>query len=143
MTKKEFTNKKAFFDYQIIEEIEAGVELRGKEIKAIRSGRLDLSGSYAKIIGQELFWVGGTIQGDFDNNKSRKLLIHKHELEKITGKLVQNNFTLVPLKGYFKGGFFKLLLGLGRGKKRYDKRQTIKRRELDIELSRKVKIRHG
>lgn len=137
---KEFYNKKARFDYQIEEELEAGVVLTGAEVKAIRLGKLNMTGSYAKILGGELFWVGSNINAhEIDNSRSRKLLIHKDELSKIVGKLEQKNFTLVPLKGYFKSGKFKLLLGLGKGKKSHDKRETIKKRESKRELARKIK----
>lgn len=140
MISKEFYNKKARFDYQIEEDIEAGVALTGIEVKSIRLGKLNMTGSYAKILGGELYWVGANISNpDIDNNRSKKLLIHKAELNKIVGKLEQKNYTLVPLKGYFKRGKFKLLLGLGKGKKAHDKRETIKRRDLDRELARKVR----
>lgn len=137
---QEFYNKKARFDYQIEEDLEAGVALLGAEVKAIRAGKLAMSGTYAKILGGELYWIGAVINApEVDNNRSKKLLVHKHELSKIIGKLEQKNYSLVPLKGYFKKGKFKLLLGLGRGKKSHDKREEIRRRENDREMARKMK----
>lgn len=138
---KEFYNKKAHFDYFIEEEIEVGVVLLGTEVKAIRTGKLSMVGTYAKLLGGELYWVGANINSpDVDNNRSRKLLVHKSELSKMIGKIEQKNFTLLPLKGYFKNGKFKLLLGLGRGKKKHDKRQVLKNREADREAARKIKF---
>lgn len=140
MSTKEFYNKKARFDYQIEEDIEAGVALEGTEVKAIRAGKLNITGSYARILGGELYWVGANIASpDVDNNRSKKLLLHKSELSKIVGRLEQKNYTLVPLKGYFKRGKFKLLLGLGKGKKAHDKRETIKKRDAEKELAYKAK----
>jgi len=137
---KEFNNKKARFDYFIDEELEAGVVLFGNEVKAIRSGKLNMAGTYAKVLGGELYWVGANIDGlGVDNNRSRKLLVHKSELNKLIGKIEQKNYTLMPLKAYFKHGQFKILLGLGKGKKKHDKRELIKARDLEREIAKKLK----
>lgn len=138
--KKEFYNKKARFNYFIEHEIEAGVQLRGAEVKAIRAGKLNMINTYAKIIGTELFWVGADIiSSEVDNSQSKKLLVHRKELSKLVGLLEQKNFSLIPLKGYFKNGKFKLLLGLGKGKKQHDKRESIKKKDLNREISRKIR----
>lgn len=140
MGSKEYLNKRARFDYFIEEEIEAGVVLSGLEVKAIRSGKLNMDSTYAKFLGGELYWVGANINAPgADNSNSRKLLVHRAEFVKLNSKVEQKNYALVPLKGYFKRGKFKLLLGLGKGKKKFDKRETIKQREQQREIGRKVR----
>lgn len=139
---KSFTHKKAYFDYQTFENYEAGVVLTGLEIKAIRMGKIDLSTSYAKIIKNEAFWLGGNIGVEADNRqRTRKLLLKKEQIEKINGKLTQDRMTLVPLKLYFKKGRAKMLLGLCKSKKKYDKRELIKKRDQDRENQRNLKLK--
>lgn len=126
-------NRKAFHLYDILERIEAGLVLTGDEIKAIRAHKVSLVGSYARILGndpQELFWVGGTIStASGEATRSRKLLVHRAELERLIGKLTEKGLTLVPLRLYLKHGRAKLELGLGRGRKLHDKRALIRERE--------------
>lgn len=137
---REFINKKARFDYHIEEELEAGIVLSGAEVKAIRNGKMNMAGTYARILSGELFWVGADINApDVDNNRSRKLLLKKTEIAKLVGKLEQKNYSLVPIKAYFKHGKLKLLLGLGKGKKLFDKREVIKNRDTQRDLDRKIR----
>ncbi|MCP4453599.1 MAG: SsrA-binding protein SmpB [Planctomycetes bacterium] len=136
-------NKKAFRNFEIIEKFEAGMSLTGSEVKSLRSGHADLDGSYAKIQKDEVWLVGAKIatyeQAGVHNHeptRSRKLLLHKAEIRKIQIKLEQRGFTFVPLKIYFNDrGLAKVTVALAKGKRQYDKRQTIadrdQRRDLD------------
>lgn len=139
-------NRKARFDYEVIEKYEVGIVLTGTEIKSIREGRANLQDSYALIRHNELFLLNMHIhkydQGNIFNHeerRSRKLLMHKKEILKLRDKIEQQGYTLVPLSLYFKGRCAKIELALGKGKKRYDKRETIKRRELDQEARKALK----
>lgn len=138
--KIEFYNKKARFDYEIEESFEVGLVLIGKEIKAIRTGRVNMTGSHAKIINGELFWLGGIInvEGD-DSQRTRKMLVKKSELSRLLGKTQEKGFTLIPIKLYTARGKAKIELGLGKGKKKYEKRSAIKNREEEREVGRKLK----
>ena len=147
---KELTrNKRAFFDYEILEEIEAGVELLGFEVKAAKQGKISLAGSYAKILGAEAFLLGADIQPyqpqntpkDYDQTRTRRLLLKKDEIKSIMGKLNESGLTLVPLRAYIKGRLVKVSLGLVRNKKKYDKRELIKRRDTDREIRRSLKVK--
>lgn len=140
-------NRKARFNYEILEEIEAGIVLTGSEVKSLREKKVNLSDAYAVFHGNELFLVNCKIEPyshaslfNHEVSRSRKLLLHKKELAKLKGKLSQRGFSLLPLKMYFNAkGKVKLLLGLGRGKKIHDKRQTIKERDLKREMERELK----
>lgn len=135
-----FYNKKAHFEYHIIEELEAGIVLTGLEIKAIRQGRVNLFGSYVKIMGEEAFWIGGIIEvTDGDNQKSRKLLLHQKEIKRLIGKSKEEGLALVPIKLYLRKGRAKLLIGVCRGLKKHDKREKIKKRDLEREAERSIK----
>lgn len=135
-----FHNKKAHFEYQIVEEFEAGIVLTGLEIKAIRQGRVNLFGSYVKIMGGEAFWIGGIIEiSDGDNQRSRKLLLHQKEIKRLIGKSQEEGLALVPTKLYMKKGRAKLLVGVGKGLKKHDKRDKIRKRDLDREAERSIK----
>lgn len=134
----EINNRKAYFDYFIEEEIEAGIVLVGTEIKSIRNGSCNLKDSYAIIKNNEAFILGIHIskykegnQFNHDELRTRKLLLNKKEIIKIKTKITQEGYSLIPLKLYFKKNKVKLLLGIARGKKLYDKRQAIKERDLD------------
>ena len=134
----EINNRKAYFDYFIEEEIEAGIALVGTEIKSIRNGSCNLKDSYAIIKNNEAFILGIHIskykegnQFNHDELRTRKLLLNKKEIIKIKTKITQEGYSLIPLKLYFKKNKVKLLLGIARGKKLYDKRQAIKERDLD------------
>ncbi len=139
-------NKKARFEYEILETIEAGVVLRGTEVKSVRQKKVSIQESYARIKDGEAYIIGMTIspyemgnQFNHEPARERKLLLHRQELKRLTGKLKEKGLTLVPLKIYFKNGKVKILLGLGKGKTTYDKRKTIQKREADRELQRAVK----
>ena len=131
------TNKKAFFDYAISEKYKAGIMLSGAEVKSIKSGQINLKGSFAKIIGGELFLVGANIaaykmarQENYDPTQSRKLLLTRKELNEIFGNLSQKGLALVPLNVFLDRNLIKITLGLGRAKKQYDKRQAIKEKDI-------------
>ena len=138
--KKEFYNKKARFDYQILDSFEAGLVLTGSEIKEIRNGRVNLTGSYVRVLNQEVFWIGGIINvKEGDIQRTRKLLLHKEQIEKLIGKTQEKGLALIPLKLYLKRGKAKLEVGLGKGMKKYEKRDLIKKRDIERELDQKVK----
>ncbi len=133
-------NKKAFFDYEMIEKFEAGVVLTGLEIKAIRARKVNLTGSYLKLLHGEAFWLGGNFNFDkVEAQRTKKLLLNKSEIEKLAGKIVQAGFALIPLRLYLKRGKAKLEIALARGKKEYDKRAVEKKREQERESERRVK----
>lgn len=134
----EINNRKAYFDYFIEEEIEAGIALVGTEIKSIRNGSCNLKDSYSIIKNNEVFILGMHIskykegnQFNHDELRTRKLLLNKREIIKIKTKITQEGYSLIPLKLYFNKNKVKLLLGIAKGKKLYDKRQSIKERDLD------------
>jgi SsrA-binding protein len=133
-------NRKALHDYEILESYEAGVALLGTEVKSIRQGRVNLRDSYARVEGGEVWAFNVNISPythrgyvDHEPLRKRKLLLHKAEIRKLIGRTVEKGLTLVPLRMYFKNGHVKLAVGLARGKKAHDKRETIKRREVDRE----------
>lgn len=137
-------NRKARFDYEIIESFEAGLVLTGEEIKAIRAGKVNLAGSYGRILwsgGSPEVWLVGAHVGilEGDATRSRKLLLHHQEIERLIGKTREKGLTLVPLRMYFKKGYAKIELGLVRGKKTFDKREKIKERESKRRLDRRLK----
>lgn len=137
-------NKKAVFDYEILETVEAGIALLGFEVKAVRKGFASLAGSFAVIRGGEAYLVNGAIPPyqpgntpkEYDPTRTRKLLLTKDEIKELIGKTEKTGLTLVPLKLYNKRGKIKLSIGLARHKKKYDKRETIKRRETEREMRR-------
>lgn len=135
-------NKKAFFDYQIADRLEAGINLIGAEVKAIRLGHADLSGSFVKIIGNEVFLLNSKIfpykyaaPEGYDENRTRKLLLHRKEIISLKSKTDGANLAIIPISLYIKDGFIKVELGLGKGKKKYEKKEAIKAKDLlrDIE----------
>ena len=139
-------NKKARFDYEILDTFEAGIVLVGTEVKSIRMKKVSIQESYARIKNNEVFLVGMNItiyeQGNRYNHepvRERKLLLHRHEIKRLTGKLQEKGYTLVPLRMYIKNGKVKVELGLGRGKAKYDKRKTIQKRDMDREVQREMK----
>jgi len=141
----EIVNRKARFNYFILEEIEAGIELKGTEIKSIRKGSANFDDAYARIRRGEVFLTNMFIakyeEGNIfnhDERRERKLLLHKSEIVKLNQKVEINHYTLIPLKLYFKKGKAKILLGVCKGKKLYDKRETIKKRDLDRESRYKI-----
>ena len=141
-------NRKAFHDFHIIETFEAGVVLQGTEVKAIREGRVNLRDSFARVEDGEVFVYNVHISpyshrgyADHEPTRRRKVLLHRQEIRKLIGKTVERGMTLVPVKLYFKGGRVKVALSLARGKQAHDKRETIKRREIDRETRAAVKER--
>lgn len=142
----EINNKKARFDYEILDTYEAGIVLTGTEIKSIRLGKANLRDSYAIVRNNEVYLLNMHIshyeQGNIFNHnetRTRKLLLHKKEIYKIRDSLEKEGLTLVPLKLYFKDNYVKILLGLARGKKNYDKREAIKKRDNLIEIRKNLK----
>ena len=143
------TNRKARHDYFIEETVEAGVALRGTEVKSLRLGLANLTDSYVLIRSNEAFLFNANISpythGNIANHeplRTRKLLLHKAEIVKLTWKMSQKGFTLIPLKLYFVRGKAKVLIGLAKGKKSFDKRDTIKAKESKREVERVVKERN-
>jgi len=141
-------NRKARHDYHILETFEAGVALLGTEVKAIREGRVNLRDSYARVEDGEVFLYNVNISpyshrgyAEHEPLRRRKLLLHREEIRKLIGKTVERGMTLVPVRLYFKSGRVKVAVGLARGKKDYDKRETIKRRETERETRAAVKSR--
>lgn len=141
-------NRKARHDYHIEETYEAGIVLTGTEIKSLRAGRANLKDSFARVSNGEVWLHNMHIspyeQGNRYNHeptRARKLLLHKREINKLIGLTKEKGYTLVPLKVYLKNGFAKVLLGLGKGKKKYDKREDLKRKEAQREIERAFKDR--
>lgn len=139
-------NKKARFNYHIEDTFEAGIALKGTEVKAIREGHASISEGFCQFTDGELFLVDANISayshGTYNNHeprRKRKLLMHKRQLYKLESKVEERGYTLVPLRLYFKDGYAKLLIGLAKGKKTYDKRETQKRKEADLEIRRALK----
>ena len=146
---REFRNKKATFQYIVLEKFEAGIALRGTEVKSIRDGNVNLAESYARVNDGELFLVNCHIQeyraGSWANHdplRPRKLLVHRRELDRMIGKIELKGLTIVPLRLYFNSrGFAKVEIGICKGKKLHDKRETIKRRTMDREAEAELKGR--
>jgi SsrA-binding protein len=141
-------NKKAFHDYFIEETYEAGIVLQGTEIKSIRAGRVNLKDSYARIHNGEMFLYSMHVspyeQGNRYNHdplRTRKLLLHKKQINTLIGETKEAGFALVPLKVYLKNGFAKVLIGLAKGKKKYDKREDLKQKEAKREIERAFRER--
>ena len=140
-------NKRAYFDYDILEKIEVGIELLGFEVKAAKSGKIDLSGSYARLKDEQAWLVGASISpyqpkntpAEYDPGRDRRLLLTKKEVKTLSGKHKEAGLTVVPLRAYIKGRLVKIELGLARSKKKWDKRDTIKKRESDKEIRRTFK----
>jgi len=139
------TNKTAFRDYELFDKFEAGLVLTGTEVKSLRVGRASLNGAFVKIDKGEAFVVNMHIpeysHGNVFNHeptRRRKLLLHKREIDKIMGALSRKGFSVVPLRLYFKGGLAKLEIALGRGKKKYDKRADLKKKQIEREIRRAV-----
>jgi len=140
-------NRQAFFLYEILETYEAGISLLGTEVKSIRAGKVNLKDGYIFIRNHEALLTNVHISpyqasGNYFNHdplRTRKLLLHKKEITKLIGKTQEKGLTLVPIKMYFKGSKIKIEIGLGRGKKLHDKRETVKRRDDQRDISRAMK----
>ena len=139
-------NRKAYFQYEILEKIEAGIVLTGTEVKSVRNRDVSINESFAHLNNGEIFvyemHIGEYKQGNRQNHEPkrvRKLLLHKREIAKITGKIKQKGYTMIPLSLYFKEGVVKVELALVRGKTKIDKREDIKKRDIDREIQRAMR----
>ena len=137
------SNRKANFEYSILSKYEAGIVLFGTEVKSLRDSKVNIQDSYGRIINVEVWLINASINeykfGNINNHdplRNRKLLLNKREIRKIKQELQEKGLTLVPLKIYFKGSKIKIELGIAKGKKLYDKRESIKKRETERKLSR-------
>lgn len=142
----EVLNRKARYDYEIEDTYEAGIVLSGTEVKSIRLGKINIKDSYAIIKNNEAFLLNTHIslyeEGNIFNHeesRTRKLLLHKKEIKKLKNKVEMEGYTLIPLKVYFVKQRVKVLIGLAKGKKNYDKRETIKKREAEREMAKNLK----
>ena len=142
------TNRKAFHEYHILEKFEAGLHLKGSEVKSIREGKVSLKQAYVFIRKGEAWLKGAYIAvyshtgfEGHDTVRTRKLLLHKREIKKIDATLAEKGLTAVPLKLYFKGGLIKIEFGLAKGKKLYDKRDTKKKKDVERDIQRALKSR--
>lgn len=142
----EILNRQAKFNYEILETFEAGIVLTGTEIKSLRNGNANIKDSYANIKNEEIFLLNMHIshyeEGNIFNHeetRTRKLLLHKKEILKLKNKIDLNGYTIVPLKIYFVKNKAKVLIGLAKGKKTYDKREDIKKRDIDREIRKEFK----
>ncbi len=140
------SNRKAYHDYFVLQKFEAGMALTGTEVKSLREGRVNLKDSYVDFQHGEAYLVGAHIspyshgnRENHDPERSRKLLLHRREIDRLQGQVVEKGLTVVPLRLYFKGGRVKAEIAVVRGKKLYDKRETEKRRELDREAEAAMK----
>ncbi|WP_022669689.1 SsrA-binding protein SmpB [Hippea alviniae] len=143
---REIVNRKARHDYEILETYEAGIELKGSEVKSIRMGSANLKDSYAEIKNGEVFVNGFYISpykfasphSNHDPHRKKKLLLHKYQIRKLIGKVKEKGLTLIPLRVYSKNGKIKMEIALAKGKKLYDKRKDIKERDLAREAEREL-----
>ena len=142
-------NKKAFHDYHILDKYEAGIVLKGTEIKSIRAGKVNIKDSYCLVRNNEMFVMNMHISKfehgnlfNHDETRSRKLLLHKKEISKIDLKASQENMTIVPLKLYFDRGLCKIEIALAKGKKNYDKRQALKEKDMKKRVDQQLKGRY-
>ena len=141
-------NRKAFHDFHLLETFEAGIALLGTEVKAIREGRVNLRDSFARVEAGEVFVYNIHISpysnrgyADHEPTRRRKLLLHRQEIRKLIGKTVERGMTLVPLRVYFKNGRVKIAVSLAKGKQAHDKREAVRKREVDRETRAAVKAR--
>jgi len=139
-------NKKATFDYEILEKFEAGIALTGQEVKSLKTRGVSLAGSYVVLIGKEAFWIGAKIPPyqpknapNYQPERSRKVLLRKSEISYLIGKVKEKGLTLVPLKIYTKNGLIKLEFGLAKRRKKVSKKEIIKQREIEQEMRREMK----
>ncbi|HVA96784.1 MAG TPA: SsrA-binding protein SmpB [Candidatus Acidoferrales bacterium] len=142
------TNRKASFDYQLLDRFEAGINLLGAEVKAVREGHVDLTGSFVRILGNEAHLVNANIfpyeyarPESYDSRRTRKLLLHKKEIISLKSKMDGSNLTIVPVSLYTKHGLIKIELALAKSKKKFDKKEAIKRRDIDRDTQQELKRR--
>lgn len=139
-------NRRVFKDFQILEKFEAGISLTGPEVKSVKTGHVDLLGSFVKIVGSEIYLVNAKIYPypfarleNYDTQRTRKLLLHKKQAIALKTKIAQSNLTIVPLTCYTTHGLVKLELALAKGKKKYDHREEMRKKDLEREVEREVK----
>lgn len=139
------SNKRASYDYELREHFEAGLKLYGAEVKAIRLGHADLTGSHVRIMGNEAYLIGAAIfpyqysrPEQYDERRTRKLLMHAAEILALKHKMIGGNLTLVPISMYTKHGFIKLEIALGKGKKEYQKKESKKKKDLQREIEQEL-----
>lgn len=140
-------NKKAYFDYQILEKFEAGISLFGQEVKSLKTRGVNLLGTYVIIKNEEVFWIGAEISpyqpknigANYNPQRDRKLLLKKSEIKYLIGKSKQKGLTLIPLRLYTKGSIIKLEFAIGKRKKKIDKREILKKRAIEREIQRELK----
>lgn len=139
-------NKKAYADFEILERLEAGIMLTGNEIKSIRQGKINLKGSYIDIRNEEAFTEGMHISSyqygrdpQYEPTRKRKLLLHKKEINKLIGSFNAKGYTIIPLEVYLKRGIAKVLIGLCKGKKKYDRRQELRKKTQEMEIKHALK----
>lgn len=139
-------NKRAPYDYALLETIEAGINLQGQEVKAIRLGHADLTGSYARIIGGEMYLINAKIfpyefarTQDYDQSRTRKLLLHKKELYSLKSKIDGANLTIVPVSMYTTHNLIKVELAIGKPRKQYDKKEKLKKKDINRDIDRALK----
>ena len=139
------SNKRAFYDYDITDRLEAGINLTGAEVKAVKSEHADLTGAYVRIMGSEAYLVNAKVfplpyarpQG-YEEARTRKLLLHKKEIVSLKSKTDGSNMTLVPISLYDKGGLIKLEVGIGKGKRKYDKKEAKKRADINRDIEQEL-----
>ena len=142
-------NKRASFDYDISERFEAGIVLRGFEVKSVKTGHISLKGSFVTVRGEELFLTNANIPlykhagaiANYDPTRPRKLMLHRAEIARLIGKSRVEGLTLLPIQVYTKRGLLKLEFGIGKGRKKFDKRDVIRKRESDLKINRALKSR--
>jgi SsrA-binding protein len=143
------TNHRAHFDYELVDHFEAGINLQGQEVKAVRLGHADLTGSFARVTGSEVYLVNAKIypyafarSEHYDQNRTRKLLLHKKEILALKQKTDGSNLTIVPISVYTTRNLIKVELALGKPRKKYDKKERIKKRDIDREIAETLKARN-
>lgn len=145
------TNKQGLYDYKVLEKIETGIVLSGPEVKSVKAGQINLKGSYISIDGKNQVWLVGahvsaykqarSAQHDYEPNQNRRLLLHRQEIDYLRGKNKEKGLTIMPISVYTKGGLIKIELGLVQGKKQRDKRDLIKKRDVDRQIRRTMRQR--
>ena len=143
-------NKRANYDYEILEKIEGGLVLKGYEVKSIKTGHISLKGAFVTVKGNELFLTNASIPAyqpvnmpdNYDPTRSRKVLARKSQIKSLIGKISQKGLTLVPIKVYSKHGLIKLEFGVGKGKRKIDKRESIKKREEKVKMERVMRNKY-
>jgi SsrA-binding protein len=142
-------NRRARFEYQLFDTFEAGIELLGSEVKSLRAGSASLTEAYGRVRDAQVYLCNAHIapydpasRENHEPERERRLLLHRREIEKIAGRVKEKGMTLIPLELYFKNGFAKVSIALARGKRAYDKREDIAKREADRRIRRATKLRH-